>query len=206
MHSVTHLHVTDGDTVVSTITNNFIFDFLPTLHRLLDQDLGRGGESLVTQGDELLFVLRETGTKTTESVGCSNDDGETNVVGGNDGFIDACRGGRLGALLANLLHGTSEHFSVFSGDDGVNRSTQDSNAELAEFILELDTDVQGSLSTESDVDTVRLLVLDDLGNEFGSDGQEVDLVGQTRRCLDGGDVGVDQDGVDTFFLQGLDSL
>jgi hypothetical protein len=49
-------------------------------------------------------------------------------------------------------------------------------------------------------------VLDDLSHKVRCDGQEVNLVGKTLGCLDGGDVGVDQDGVNTFFLERLDSL
>ncbi|KAH0294696.1 carbamoyl-phosphate synth, partial [Aureobasidium sp. EXF-3399] len=62
------------------------------------------------------------------------------------------------------------------------------------------------LSTESTVDTVRLLLLDDLANKVGVDREEVDLVGQTLGSLDGGDIGVDQDCVDALLLKSLDGL
>ena len=62
------------------------------------------------------------------------------------------------------------------------------------------------MTTEGHVDTIRSLLLDDLANKVCVDGQEVDLVGKTLGGLDGGDVGVDQNRVDSLFLQSLDRL
>lgn len=202
----THLHVTDRDTVVSAISNNLVLDLLPSLHTLLNQNLGRNGESLATEVAELLLVFGETGSQTTESKGSSDNDREPNLGGSLQGLLKVGGRSRFGALFANLLHGSSEHFSIFGGDDGFDGSTENLDAELGKLILELDTDTQGGLTTESTVDTVRFLVLDDLEHKVWSDGQEVDLVGQTLGRLDGGNVWIDQDGIDTFLLESLDSL
>lgn len=202
----TYLHVTHGDTVVPAIPNNFILNLLPTLHTLLNQYLRTSSKCLATQLGQLLHILGETRTQTTESIGSSNNDGETNSVGGFDSLGQVDRGGRLGALLANLLHSTGKHLSVFSGDDGLNGGTEYLDTEFGKLVLEFDTDVQGGLTTESTVDTIRLLVLDDLEHKFRSDRKEVNLVRETLGSLDSGNVGVDEDGVDTFLLQSLDGL
>ena len=62
------------------------------------------------------------------------------------------------------------------------------------------------MTSEGNVDSVGLLVLDDLSNELRVDGEEVDLVGETFRGLDGSDVGVDENGVDPLLLESLDRL
>lgn len=202
----THLHVTHGDTIVPAVPNNFILNLLPTLHTLLNQNLRTSSKGLATQLCQLLHILGETRTQTTESIGSSNNDGETNSIGSFDSLCQVDRGSRLGTLLANLLHSTGKHFSVFGGDDGLNGGTEYLDTEFAKLVLELDTDIQGGLTTESTVDTIGLLVLDDFEHKFGGDGKEVNLVRETLGGLDSGNIGVDEDGVDTFLLQSLDGL
>lgn len=202
----THLHVTHGDTVVPAISNNFILNLLPTLHTLLDQNLRTSSKGFATQLSQLLHILGKTRTQTTESVSSSNNDGETNSLGGFNCLGQVNGSGRLGALLANLFHSTSKHFSVFGGDDGLDGSTEYLDTEFGKLVLELDTDVQGGLTTESTVDTIGLLVLDDFEHKFGGDGKEVNLVRETLGGLNSGNVRVNEDGVNTFLLQGLDGL
>jgi hypothetical protein len=180
---MTHLHVTNGDTVVTAISNNFVFDFLPSLHTALDENLRRSSESLCAEFDELLLVVSESRSESSESESSSNNDGVTDIVGGNDTLFDRVGGSRLGALLTDLLHGVGEEFTILRHDDGFDRSTEDFDAETFKFILELNTDLKSSLSSESNVDTVRSLVLDNLANRIGGDGKEVDLVGETVRII-----------------------
>ena len=66
--------------------------------------------------------------------------------------------------------------------------------------------VEGGLAAEGEQDAVRLLPGDDRLDESGRHGQEVDLVGQMFRSLDGGDIGIDQDDFQALFLEGLDGL
>ena len=42
------LHITDGDTVVVAVTDDFVLDFLPSLEALLYEDLRGEGEGLTT--------------------------------------------------------------------------------------------------------------------------------------------------------------
>ena len=55
-------------------------------------------------------------------------------------------------------------------------------------------------------DTIGLLKLDHLAHKLGIDGQKVDLVGEALGGLDRGNVGVDQDGIDTLLLECFDGL
>ena len=43
-------------------------------------------------------------------------------------------------------------------------------------------------------------------DEIGSDGKEVNLVSHAFRCLDSGDIWVDENSLDAFFFEGFQSL
>ncbi|KAI3479544.1 hypothetical protein L1887_58356 [Cichorium endivia] len=200
------LHVADSDAVVAAITHDLVLDLLPALHRLFDEHLGRVGKGSSAELAQLLDVVGETGAETAERESGTDDDGEADRLGGSERLVPVVGGGRRGALLADLLHGLGEEVTVLGGDDGVDGRTKDLDTHLGELVLDLDTDVERGLTTKGAVDTVRSLVLDDLEHKLGGDGEEVDLVGETSRGLDGGDVGVDEHGVDALLLERLDGL
>ena len=78
--------------------------------------------------------------------------------------------------------------------------------QLFKLILQLDTNLKSGLTTESDVNGIRALVLDDFSHKIGGHGKEIDLVGETFRCLDGGNVGIDENGVDALFFESFNSF
>jgi len=102
----------------------------------------------------------------------------------------------------------NEEVSVLGHLERPDLRTQHLHAQSLEHthLVQLDTDVQGRLSTECQQDTVRALLLQHVGDIVGGDGQEVDLRGEVVRGLDGSDVGVDEDRVDVALSEGLDSL
>ena len=200
------LHVTDCDTVISAVSDDFIFDLLPALHTALNEDLGAGSESLVAEVEQLRFIVCETTSEPTKSVGSSDNDREANVLDNTHSLFYVVGRRRLGTLFANRLHAPGKELSILCSDDSINGSTENLDAKALEFILELDTNLEGGLTTEGYVDTVRSLLLDDLADEVCVDRQEVNLVGKALGSLDGSDVGIDQNGVDSLFLQSLDRL
>lgn len=202
----TNLHVANGDAVVPDISNDLVLDLLPALHRLLNQHLRTGRKSLVAKLKQLLVVLCEPGSKSSKSERSSNNDGVADRVGRNERLLEVgsrCRGS---ALLADLLHRSSEELSVLGRDDRVDLGSEHLAAESLKLVLERNSDRQGRLTSERAVDSVRFLVLDDLSDKLGVDGQVVDLVGETLGRLDGRNVGVDEDGVDALLLESLDGL
>ena len=66
--------------------------------------------------------------------------------------------------------------------------------------------VQGGLTAEREQDAVGEFLLDHLLDEFGRDRQEIDLVGDAFRRLDGRDVGIDENGLDPLLPEGLERL
>lgn len=79
-------------THVGGISNDFILDLFPALQTLLNQDLRRKTQTLGGQVSEFLFIVRETGTETTEGKGRSDDDRVTDFCGS----VESCLDGRNG--------------------------------------------------------------------------------------------------------------
>ena len=52
-------HITNGDTVVETVTHHLILYLFPSLQRLLYQHLWREGESLLSLCQQLLLIVAE---------------------------------------------------------------------------------------------------------------------------------------------------
>jgi len=163
-------------------------------------------ESLVAEVEKLLVVVGETTAETTKGIGGTHNDGEANVLDDVHGLVDVVGRSGLGTLLTDGVHAAGKELTILSGDDSVDGCTKDLDTKGLKLILELDTDLEGSLSTESDIDGIGTLVLDDLSDKVGVDRKEVNLVSQSLGGLNSGNVGVDEDGVDALLLQSLDSL
>mmetsp|Transcript_31242 Transcript_31242/g.45695 ORF Transcript_31242/g.45695 Transcript_31242/m.45695 type:complete len:279 (+) Transcript_31242:3176-4012(+) len=71
---------------------------------------------------------------------------------------------------------------------------------------ELHTAVERRLPTKLQADSVGALLLNDLLDIAGNNGQEIDLVCNTTRRLHGSDIGVDEDSLTALLLERLDSL
>ncbi len=61
--------VTDRDAVVVGVPDDFVLEFLPSLERLVHQDLRAAGQRLADDLEQLVVVVRETRTQTTQRVG-----------------------------------------------------------------------------------------------------------------------------------------
>ena len=125
----------------------------------------------------------------------------------------ACIFGRLyGVALdrldADLVELASEEVTVFRVHDGLDGRTQDLDVILLEdaALMECYTAVESRLSTEGKENSLRTLLLDDLLDEEGGDGEEVDLVRNAFGGLYRGDVGVDEYGAYPLFAHGLECL
>src|SRR5262249_56496756 len=77
--------------------------------------------------------------------------------------------------------------------------------EDARFV-ELEAKVERRLPAEAEEEGVDALLLDDLRDEVFVDGEEVHRVGELLARLDGGDVRIDEDGVDPLLAQRLERL
>ena len=115
---------------------------------------------------------------------------------------------RLDRLDVDLVQALDEELPVLRIDDGLDRRAQDADAVVAEksALVQLHTAVEGGLAAERKEDAVGRFLLDNLLDKLRRDRQEIDLVGYALRRLDGGDVGVDEDGTDPLLPKGLERL
>ena len=202
------LHITDGDTVVVAVTYDLVLDFLPALEALLYEDLRGEGEGLATQFVKLSFVVAEAAAQATESVGGTDDDGVAQLLGCTARIFGCLYGMALDRLDADLIELASEEVTVFRVHNGLDGSTQYLDIVLLEdaALVECYTAVERCLSAEGKEDPLRTLLLDDLLDEEGGDGEEVDLVSDAFGGLYRGDVGVDEYGAYPLFAHGLECL
>ncbi|GKT75685.1 hypothetical protein ColTof4_08108 [Colletotrichum tofieldiae] len=192
------LHVANSNAVVVRVTDDLILNLLPALQRLLDQDLGRQSQGAGSHVAKLLLVVCETGTQTTERVGGTDDNGISDLLGGIKSLLNGSNSDRLGNRDVDLVEGASEEVAILTGLKSLDAGSQNLDAVLLEetHALHLNTEVQGGLTTKREEDTIGLLLLDNV----------VDLVGERVVGLDGGNVRVNEDGLDTGLLQSLQSL
>lgn len=202
------LHVANSDAVVVSIADNLILDFLPATERLLDQNLGRKGQGARGQVLQLLGVGSETGTQTTQSVGRTDDDGVSNSLSSLQGLVDGADRNGFGDGDVDLVQGLGEKITVLTGLQGLDAGSQNANTVALEdtHAVHLHTQVQGGLTTEREEDTIGSLPLNDIGDILGGNGEVVHFIRELVIGLNRRNVGVDQDGLDTGLLEGLESL
>ena len=116
------------------------------------------------------------------------------------------RGAR--ALQANLLHGLVKTITVFSFIDGVGVGADHFHTMLSQnaVLFEVQSAVQGCLTTHGRQQCIRLLFLDDLGNGLPGDRLDVGGIGHYRVGHDRGRVGVHQNNPVPLFTQGFTGL
>lgn len=102
----------------------------------------------------------------------------------------------------------SKEVTVLTELQSTDRSTQDLHIVLLQHasVFKGNTAVQSTLTTEGKKNTVGLLLLNDVLDVLRVDGNEVNNVGKLLAGLNGGDVGVDENRLNTFLLQGFDGL
>ena len=202
------LHVTDGNTVVVAVANHLVLYLLPSLQTLLYQYLWREREGLLCELVQLLLVISETRTESTQCIGSTDDDRITQLGSSLAGLLDVLASLALDGLHVDFIKLLDEELAVLGIHDGLYRSTQHLDVIFLQdtLAIEFHTTVEGSLTTETKEDSVWLLLLDDTLYEVGLHRQEVNLVGNAFRSLYGCNIRVDEHGLDTFLAQSLQRL
>ena len=107
--------------------------------------------------------------------------------------------------LVQLLH---EKFTVFRIYNRLHRRTEYLDSVFFKYsaLVKLHSAIQRSLASECQQNPLRGLLLDDFLDKERRHRKEIYLVGDPFGSLDSSDVRVDQDCLDTFFFQSLQSL
>ena len=201
-------HACHREAVVVGIADYLEFNFLPTLQRLFYQNLLGESERAFGQFNEGFLVRTNTASQSTQSISRAHHHGVANLAGCLQCVLHALHSVALRSLHRNLVQLLHKEVTVFGVHNRLNGSTQHTHAIFLKnsVLVEFRTAVQRRLSAECQQNAVGTFFLDDFFHEIRSYRQEINLIGDTFRCLDSSNVRVYQNRTDTFFAQRLQRL
>mmetsp|Transcript_22073 Transcript_22073/g.51821 ORF Transcript_22073/g.51821 Transcript_22073/m.51821 type:complete len:265 (-) Transcript_22073:1330-2124(-) len=207
-HWIQVLHVTDNQAVVPGITHHFVFQLLPSLQALIDDDLRRGGESSSQKHLQVFLVRCKATSQTTQCKRSSNKHRKSNLTGDISCLLEGVCACRLRALLAQTLDAYLEDLAIFRCNNGIDLRAENLHAILLEsaIAVKCNCTVQRRLPTECGKQSIRSHLVNYLRYELRCNRDEVNLVSQAPGCLDGRNVGVDQHRLHVLLAQCLDGL
>ncbi|ROV99906.1 hypothetical protein VMCG_06224 [Cytospora schulzeri] len=162
------LHVADSNAVVVGVPDNLVLDLLPALERLLDQNLRGQRQRASGHVSELLLVVCETRSKTSQGVSGTDNDGVTDALCGIQGLLNSVDSNRLRNGDVDLVQGPGEEVTILTELQCSDTGSQNLDAVFLEdaHLLHLDTEVQGGLATKGEEDTIGSFALDNVGDIF----------------------------------------
>jgi hypothetical protein len=89
-HRIEIFHVANRDAVIIAITDDFIFDFLPSLQVFFDENLAGEGKGLLNVFAQFCLIVGYARSQSTQGLGHSGDDGIADILCCLQGIIDGC--------------------------------------------------------------------------------------------------------------------
>src|SRR5436853_1995945 len=174
-------------------------DFVCILEKLVDENrtltrnLDRGGHIVI----EHRFVIDNNHGTSAKHIGRTNENGIPDLTGDAPRFFQGDRGPVLGLRDVQLPKQVAKSLAIFREVDGFRRGPNDGYARG----LQIEREVQRSLSTELHDHAIRFLFSDNVENVFQRERLEV----KTIRCVVirryGFRIAVDHDGFVALFLE-----
>ena len=199
------LHTADGNAVIVSVTNDLELDLLPSRDTALDEHLPDHGvvQALNNDGDELFLVLRNAAARTAHGIGRADDDRVADRVGKVHSSVDILDNQALRDRLTELLHRLLKALAILRLLDGIERRTEELHTVLRQdpLLCKLNGKVQSRLSAERSEKAIRLLLGNNLRQEFHRQRLDVNTVGDIGVRHDGSRVAVDEDDLQPVFLQ-----
>ncbi len=201
-------HVADRDAVVLGIANHLVFDLLPPLQVFLDQNLGGVGERSAGQRGQFLTISCNPGTLATEGIRSPDHHRVRDLLGGDQRILEVLTGETSRSVQIDGSKNLGKEVPILCRTDRLERSAQHLNTMAFQnsLLIQFHPAIERGLSAEGEQQPIWFLSFDDAFDKLHIDRQEVDFIGQVLAGLDCGDVGIDQDRGDPFFLQRLDRL
>lgn len=149
-HRVDVLHIAHCDTGIMRITDNLVLEFLPSHETLVDDDLMGIGEGLLEECEELLSCVSKSTSESSEGKSRSHENWVSDHLCNFHCFVDRFRCRTSSIDDTDCIKGCIEPLSIFSDSDRLSRCPEDGDIVFLEdtSILELESTVQGCLSTE----------------------------------------------------------
>ena len=201
-------HVAHGDAVVETVAHHFVFHLFPALQTFLNEDLGREGEGFFGQVGELFLVVAKSGAETAKRVGRADDDGIAQSFGRPTCVLDVFHRLALDGLDADFIQLLDKQLAVFRVHNGLYRCAED--GEIVAFqrtaAIEFDPTVERRLPPKGKHNTLGSFFLNNTLYEVGCNRKEIDLVSNPFRGLYSCNIGIDENGLNTFFFKSFKGL
>ena len=208
-HRVEVLHIADGDAVVAPVADDLVFDLLPAVQVLLDEHLRDAAvERALQRGFEVAFFANDVAALSAQRVGPPQHDRKADLLGGPLRLRDRVTRNAARRLDADLVEPLDEETPVLGVLDGLDGSAEDADAVALEHAatIEVQATVERRLTAEGQQDGIDLVRGDHALDELRNHRHQMHSVGQAVAGLNCGDVGVDEDRLDTLFPQRLDRL
>ena len=207
-HGIKILHVADRNAVISAVAHHLVFDLLPAGQVFLDQNLRGVGKGFLGFVDQFFAVAADARAQPAKGIGHANHEwitnsfGDLNGLGNRAGHIAGC------GFDVDFAESLNELFAVFRIDDRLCRRTQNGDLIFPENtpVKQFQTGVERRLAAKTEQYPPGLFLLDDGFDIFRRYRDEINAVGQVPGGLDGGDVGIDQNGRNPLLFQGFDGL
>ncbi|OSX78118.1 hypothetical protein BU14_0120s0001 [Porphyra umbilicalis] len=202
------LHVAHRHAVALAVADHLILDFLPALHRPLDEHLRGGRQRLGRERPQLGRIVRKARTEAAERKRRAQDDGVADRLCRRQRLVHRLTRAAVGKRFPNFRQARVEAGAVFRILNRPHGRAEHPDAEGRERarLFERQPTVERRLPAKRDEDAVGPLILRHLGHVHGVHGEEVDLVGHALGRLHRRHVGVDEDGADGFRAEGLERL
>ena len=209
-HRIDVFHAADRDGVIGGVAHNFKLDLLVPLDALFHQDLmdGRKRKAVCRDLAEFRFIVCKAAARATKGERRTKHDGVPDALcrGGSRFHVVSDLGGDDG--LADAFAHLFKELAVFRPLDAGAAGAEEFHAALFQhpFLFKLGGDVEAGLSADAGDDGVRTLVTEDLGDVLQGQRLHIHLIRDLRVRHDGSGVGVDQNHLVAFFLQGKAGL
>ena len=202
------LHIADGDAVIKPVAHHLIFHLFPSTQRLLNQNLRGEAEGFLHQEVELPLIVAESTAQSAKSVCGTHNDGISQCRSGTAGILGILHSLTLNRLYVDFIEPLHEEFAVFGINNRLYRGAEYLHIILCQhpLFIECHAAVQGRLSSERQHNAIRTLFGDDFFHEIGCHGEKVNLVSHSLGGLYRGNIGINQNGLDSLFLQGFEGL
>jgi len=180
-------HTADDDTGIGRITHDLELDLLPSQHALFNEDLVDAG-TRESEFDDPVEFLAGAGNS---SAGTSQRVGRPDHRGKPDGcdcllyLAEACQDDAFRYRFTNLDHEISEFLPVLPIIDRFKRGAKNLNIRKSSLFREFCGHVEAGLAAHAGEDAVRLLPLDDLGDDVCPQRLDIDSIRHLRVGLDG---------------------
>ncbi len=164
------------------------------------------GKTDLDDPPHLFGRMRHAATRTAQGIRRPDDHREADLPDRLVDLIHVLEDHAPGDGLADGVHQVPELLPVFSPVDRLKRGAEDLHALQRTHLREFRRHIEAGLAAHAAQDTVRLLLPDDLCNDLGFQGLDVDDVRGIGVGLDRRGVRVDEDDLDTLFPEGTTGL